>query len=78
MSQAHVERAIGLLVTDESLRRSFTEDPRATIDRLAGRGIELTRWEQWALASLDPGRLEAFAECIDPRLQKADLRRGVW
>jgi len=78
MSQTHVERVIGLLATDESLRRNFTNDPSATIQKLSERGIELTRWEQWALASLDPEQLSQFAEKIDPRLQKADLRRGIW
>jgi hypothetical protein len=77
MSQSCVERVIGLLATDEALRRNFAADPRATLRHLAERGIELTGWEQWALAALDPDQLTRFAEAIDARLQKADLKGGV-
>ena len=65
MSQTYVERVIGLLATDESLRRSFAKDPSATIQKLSERGIELTRWEQFALASLDPEELSQFAELLE-------------
>ena len=31
MSQTNVERVIGILATDEAIRRRFTQDPRATL-----------------------------------------------
>jgi hypothetical protein len=76
MSQSHVERVIGLLATDEALRRRFESDPRATLQQLAERGVELNGCEHQALASLDPGQLTRFAAAIDARLQKADLKDG--
>lgn len=77
MSQSHVERVIGLLATDEALRRRFEADPRATLEQLRERGVDLTWCEQQALASLEPGHLTRFAASIDARLQKADLRGGA-
>lgn len=77
MSQLHVERIIGVLATDEALRRRFTADPIATLHELAERGIELTSFELGSLACLNPDDLERFARAIDARLQKIDLRRGV-
>jgi hypothetical protein len=74
MSQASVERVIGVLVTDEALRRRFVADPRAMLEDLAARGFELTGCERRALASIDAAQLTRFAEAIDDRLQKSDLR----
>jgi len=76
MSQLHVERIIGVLATDEALRRKFTTNPTATLKELAERGIELTSFELASLACLDPQKLERFARAIDARLQKIDLKRG--
>lgn len=73
MSQTNVERVIGVLATDEALRRRFAADPRATLQQLAHAGIELTPCEQRALAGLDRAELARFAEIIDARLQKMDL-----
>jgi len=73
MSQPNVERVIGILATDESLRRQFIEDPRVVVRTMVERGMELTSCEQWALASLDPRDLSRFADAIDARLQKSDL-----
>ena len=53
MSQAYVERVIGLLATDEALRRRFAEDPRATLQQLVEGGVQLNGCERHALASLD-------------------------
>ena len=75
MSQPNVERVIGILATDESLRRQFIEDPRVVVRTMVERGMELTHCEQWALASLDPRDLSRFADAIDARLQKSDLGR---
>jgi hypothetical protein len=74
MSQLNVERIIGLLATDEAMRRSFSENPRATLHTLVQRGLELTAWELTALASLDPRRLARFVQGLDLSLQRADLR----
>ena len=73
MSQVHVERIIGLLATDEGMRRRFAASPRATLEEMLLRGMELTECERWALARLDPRDLERFAEAMDSRLQKTDL-----
>jgi len=76
MSQTHVERVIGLLVTDEALRRRFTTDPRATLQELHENGIELNACERYALSRMDPVQLRRFADAIDARIQKADLKGG--
>ena len=76
MSQDNVERVIGRLVTDEAFRNSFCEDPTAALDRLIESGVTLNPCELRALASLDPEKLSGFAEAIDPRIQKTDLRGG--
>jgi len=77
MSQLNVERVIGLLATDECLRRQFAMDPPAAIREMIGRGFELTPSELWSLERIDPRELARFAHAIDPRLQRADLRGGV-
>ena len=74
MSQGCVERVIGLLATDEALRRRFMASPRAALLELIERGMELNPCELRSLASLDPYELARFAEVIDARLQKVDLR----
>lgn len=73
MSQVNVERVIGLLATDEGLRRQFMRNPRSALLEIVRRGMELNASELWSLASLDPCELARFARAIDARLQKADL-----
>ena len=73
MSQLNVERVIGLLATDEGLRRRFTSDPRAVLRELAERGLELNACERWSLARMDPRELVRFASAIGPRLQKTEI-----
>ena len=77
MSHHYVERIIGVLATDEALRRKFTSNPKATLLELADRGLELTPFEIGALTALNPDDLARFAQAIDARLQKCDLKRGV-
>jgi hypothetical protein len=77
MSQVNVERVIGRLVTDEALRRRFTTDPRATLQDLVNRGVELNPSEVQALLDTDPRILSLCASAIDPRLQKTDLQGGA-
>ena len=76
MSQRNVERVIGRLVTDESLRRRFAQDPQGTLAELAACGVELTSCELAALEALDARQVERFALTLDPRLQKMDLCGG--
>jgi hypothetical protein len=75
MSQRNVERVIGLLVTDEGLRHRFLADPKGTLDSLIADGWELNPCEIEALRVLSPRRLAHFAEAVDPRLQKSDLKK---
>ncbi len=75
MSQRSVERIIGVLATDEGLRRRFITDPRAALIDMMERGIELTECERWALSRIDARELARFAEAIDARLQKMELGR---
>ncbi len=77
MSQRNVERVIGRLATDEALRRRFAEDPGATLEGLTEGGLELTSCERLALATIDLRLLALFANALDPRIQKSDLRGGV-
>jgi len=76
MSQLYVERIIGLLVTDEALRRQFTKNPAETLEKLIERGMQLNPCERGSLAALSPAELARFAQVIDSRLQKTDLERG--
>ena len=72
MSQVNVERIIGLLATDEGLRRRFSANPRAVVTEVMERGLELNECEQWSLAGLDPHELVRFAEALGPRLQRTE------
>ena len=74
MSQVNVERVIGILATDEALRRRFTRNPGAALAEMMERGMELNPCEQVSLAGLDPRELARFARYIDDRLQRSDLR----
>ena len=76
MSQVNVERVIGLLATDEGLRRRFTSNPREALRELAERGLELNPCERWSLLHMDPRELVRFANAIGPRLQKTELEGG--
>ena len=76
MSQRCVERIIGLLATDEGLRARFRKDPRAALQEIVERGLELNECEFASLASLDAREIARFAESIDPRLLKIDLTDG--
>lgn len=76
MSQRNVEIVIGRLATDEEIREKFLEDPRAAIAKMRGEGLELSTVEAEALSGLPVSALEALAEALDPRLQKASLKTG--
>jgi hypothetical protein len=74
MSHRHVEVVIGRLVTDEEFRRRFVENPANWLDELGAAGLELTAGELSALRRTDMTTWLAFADALDPRLQKASLR----
>jgi len=76
MSQRMVESLIGRLVTDETFRRRFRDDPAAVLDELIADGTPLTAVERKALLVLDAADCEQLADRVDPRLQKICLRRN--
>jgi hypothetical protein len=76
VSQANVERVIGVLATDEALRSRFTTSPRVVLLEMIEKGMELTECEVYSLVSLDPRELTRFAQAVGPRLQRTDLRGG--
>jgi hypothetical protein len=76
MSQSNVERVIGMLVTDEAVRRRFARDPGETIRGLVEAGVALNPCEFEALVSIEPALLTRVADAIDPRILKSDLQGG--
>jgi hypothetical protein len=72
MGQRDVERLIGRLATDPSLRRRFSEDAGAVLAQLLAQGCELTRVERDALATIDRRALRTFADSLDGRLQRLE------
>jgi aryl-alcohol dehydrogenase-like predicted oxidoreductase len=75
MTQRSVEILIGKLLTDEELRESFRRDPQGALLQLRNQGLEFSSLELQALSALEPAEVSDLAEVIDPRLQKASLRR---
>ena len=74
MSQQSVESVIGRPVTYEAFRRRFREQPAAVIQELVASGVSLTPVERRALLEMDGSLCDRFADCIDPRLQKVNLK----
>jgi len=74
MSQKSVEAVIGRLATDEELRARFREAPERTLRDLAEQGLVLTPTEIASLVSCGRRCVDAIAEVIDPRLEKASLK----
>lgn len=74
MSQRNVEWVIGRLATDEAFRSRFAADPGGAVAELVEGGLALTRCERHAIASLDARAVRRFADQLDPRIQKSDLR----
>jgi len=74
MSHKTVQLVIGWLVTDDDLRRRFTERPRETLTELRGRGYELTPDELEALLLCDPAMWASTARMIHPHLRRVSLR----
>ena len=65
MSQVHVERLIGKLITDEVFRVRFHIDPQSM---LLAEGLILTDQELVCVLGIDPSTLKQMAACLDPRL----------
>jgi len=76
VSQDNVERVIGKLATDETLRRRFVVDPESTLGGLEREGFRLSDCERRSLCRMDPSAVDRFADALDPRLQKTDLGGG--
>lgn len=76
MSQRNVEIVIGRLATDEEMRERFLVDPQKEVAALRREGLELSAIEAEALVALPSRPLEALADALDPRLQKASLKTG--
>jgi hypothetical protein len=78
MSQRSVEWILGRLVTDEGFRRRFWESRESALGDLSVHGCPLNECERRALLALSETTVEKFAESIDPRIQKSDLKGGEW
>ena len=76
VGQRSVEILIGRLVTDEDLRQRFIAEPRETIRFAQQSGLDLTAAEIDALLASPVVLWERLAAILDPRLQKASLKRG--
>jgi hypothetical protein len=76
MGQRSIEILVGRLVTDEELRHQFIADPRETIRLAQQSGLVLTATEIDALLASPVALWERLAALLDPRLQKASLKRG--
>ena len=74
MSHKMVQLVIGWLLTDEDLRRRFTERPRETLTELREQGYELTPDEFDALLLCDPTMWASTAQRLHPRLRRVSLR----
>jgi len=77
MSQRSVELVIGRLATDEELRQQFETNRVATLKELVATGLLLTPVERRALLELNLAACKRFAMCLDPRLQKVNVRNRL-
>ena len=75
MSRRHVEVIIGRLVSDERFRREFQGAPGRVLDDLDASGLILTTGERDALIDTPAASWTVMAANLDPRLQRASLRR---
>jgi hypothetical protein len=70
-----IEMLIGRLITDEQFRSEFLDDPERTLTNLSDCGFELSKTEVSALVNTDRKLWARTADALDPRLQKASLKR---
>ena len=73
--QRCIEMIIGRLITDEDFRRHFVADPKAALAEAGAWGLQFSQSEIAALINTDTELWEKVADQLDPRLQKASLRR---
>ena len=73
--QRCIEILIGRLITDEDFRRQFIANPNAALAEAGGWGLQFSASEIAALINTDADLWEKVADQLDPRLQKASLRR---
>lgn len=73
MSQRGVEVIVGRLATDEAFRARLGREPRAALEDVARREVDLTPAEIEALAGMPRAAWDAMAELVDPRLQRVSL-----
>ena len=76
MAQRNVEIVIGRLITDETFRTAFFDDPELTLTQFIESGYDLTALEMAALRATEIAVWTEAAEQIDPRLQKVSLDCG--
>lgn len=74
MSQRHIEKLVGRLLTDEELRSNFIRRPAETLDTLSAEGWEISALEREALLAEDPQLWRDLARRIPSRLQRCNLR----
>ena len=77
VAQRIIEMLIGRLITDDQFRSEFLHDPEKTLQAVCERGMELSRVEIAALVSTDSTLWARTADAIDPRLQKASLKKDA-
>ena len=73
MSQKTIQWLIGLLLTDEEMRRRFLKDPLGFVNALRNDGFALTNTEIEALIETDAAMWSQAADRIDSRLQRSSL-----
>ena len=76
VTQRNVETFLGRLVTDPIVRRRFADDSAALLREFQQEGYELTAIELDALAATRADAIRSFAESIDRRIRRADLKAG--
>jgi hypothetical protein len=74
MSQRHIEKLIGRLLTDEELRSAFIRRPADTLATLSAEGWEISPLEREVLLGEDPTMWRDLARRIPSRLQRCNLR----
>ena len=76
MSQAHVERIIGRLATNEAWRTRYRRSASETLDAMLADGsLELTSVERRALLATPADAFDLLAAALDLRLQRLESTR---
>jgi hypothetical protein len=75
VAQRSIEILVGRLLTDETFRNAFLRNHSTVLEAFSEAGHELTSLEIAALMSTPKRLWNEFARQIDPRLQKANLRK---